>query len=151
LKKESRSLRTLSVDTGESRRVVTNSKNAETEVCGLSGSYHSAIRELRYALDSISQAYYLDFEHPYADIACKLEIIKKIDKELFGSRFIDRLELQGKREMKQLYSELSKYMHSTYKEPRPTIEKGKIFDRVTFGLHSLREFSLGILIRSLAS
>lgn len=104
-------------------------------ICVLFGAYHSAIRELRYLLESMMQAYYLDREHASADMGCKLEIIKEIDRERF-SALIDRIEISQKQRIKALYSELSKYVHSTYNELRPTIEEGKVQSRVTFGFES---------------
>lgn len=103
--------------------------------CVLFGAYHSAIRELRYVLESMMQAYYLDREHTSADMGCKLEIIKEIDRERF-SALVDRIEMSQKQRIKVLYSELSKYVHSTYNELRPTIEEGKVQSRVTFGFES---------------
>ncbi len=96
------------------------------------GKYHQAIRELRYILDSIGQAYYLDIEHPEATISCKLEIIKEIEKQTFGARLIDRLDLNHKQELKNLYSDLSKYAHSSYQELEPLIKEGRGDWRVTF-------------------
>ncbi len=96
------------------------------------GRYHSAIRELRYLFESYMQAYYLDMEHSNSDILCKLEILKEIDEEVFGSRLIDGLELKPKSELKKLYKELSKYIHSSYEELRPVIEDGEVDTRITF-------------------
>jgi hypothetical protein len=87
----------------------------------LSGNYHQSIRELRYILESALQAYYIDREHPEATMGCKLEIIKEIDK-LIGARLIDRTDLEHKKELKELYSDLSKYVHSSYEELRQAIE-----------------------------
>lgn len=100
----------------------------------LSGAYHQSIRELRHILESAIQAYYIDREHPEALMECKLEIIKEIDKWV-GGRLIDRTDLEHKKELKALYSDLSKYVHSSYEELRPTIEKGEIDYRVTFAFN----------------
>ncbi len=96
------------------------------------GRYHTAIRELRYLFESFLQAYYLDTEHPISDILCKLEILKEIDRELIGNRLIDRLNLKQKDELKKLYQELSKYIHSSYEELKPVITEGKVASRFTF-------------------
>lgn len=96
------------------------------------GKYHQAVRELRYILDSIGQAYYLDVEHPEASISCKLEIIKEIEKQAFGSKLIDKLELDHKQDLKNLYSALSKYAHSSYQELEPLVKEGKATWRMTF-------------------
>ena len=100
----------------------------------LSGLYHQSIRELRYIMESIIQAYYIDREHPEMTIERKLEIIKEIDK-LVGSRLIGRTDLEHKKKLKALYSDLSKSIHSTYKELKPTIEKGEVDYRVTFAFN----------------
>ena len=81
------------------------------------------------------QAYYLDSEHSNADMMCKLEIVKEIDRDRL-SALIDRLELSQKQRIELLYSELSKFVHSTYKELRPTMEEGRILSRVTLGFDS---------------
>lgn len=100
----------------------------------LSGLYHQSIRELRYIMESIIQAYYIDSEHPEAMIECKLEIIKEIDR-LVGGRLIDRTDLGHKKEIKVLYSDLSKYVHSSFEEARSTIERGEVDHRVTFAFN----------------
>jgi len=97
----------------------------------LYGAYHHAIRELRYVLDSMLQAYYLDKEHPEADMYCKLEILKEIEKEMHGGRLINRLDIEYKDNLKGLYSVLSKYVHSSYEELKPVIEEGKVATRIT--------------------
>jgi len=100
----------------------------------LYGKYHQAIRELRYIVDSMGQAYYLDAKHPEASISRKLEIVKEIGKQTFGSRLIDKLDLdhKHKQELKSLYSGLSKYAHSSYEELEPLIREGRGDWRVTF-------------------
>jgi hypothetical protein len=93
--------------------------------CVYSGAYHTAIRELRFVLESFIQAYYIDKEHLDSEMKCKLEIIKEIDK-LIGAKLIDNTDLKNKKEMKDLYSELSKYIHSSYEELELLIKEGKI-------------------------
>lgn len=100
----------------------------------LSGAYHQSIRELRYILESAIQAYYIDKKHPEATIGCKLEIIEEINK-LIGGRLIEDTDLKRKKELKALYSDLSKSVHSSYEELRPTIEKGEVDYRVTFAFN----------------
>jgi hypothetical protein len=102
--------------------------------CMLFGAYHSVIRELRYVLESMVQAYYLDYEHPNADMGCKLEIIKEIDKERF-SNLVDVIEIPEKQKIKVLYSDLSRYAHSSYEEIGPALEGDfiSLLSRVSFG------------------
>lgn len=82
------------------------------------GRYHSAIRELRYILDSFLQAYWLDTNHPDSKLALKFEILSKNEMALYGGKLIEKLGVpQDKKEhIKILYRELSKYSHSSVKE-----------------------------------
>lgn len=85
--------------------------------CISQNAYHQAIRELRFVLDSIIQAYYIDERHYNLEMPCKLEIVKEIEEwGGFGGRLIDRTALRHKRELKNLYGELSAYVHSSHKE-----------------------------------
>ena len=81
----------------------------------LSGSYHQSIRELRYILESVIQSYYIDKNHPNVRVTCKLEVLKEIDK-FVGSRLIEKTDLKYKNELKELYSDLSKHVHSSYEK-----------------------------------
>lgn len=114
-------------------------------------AYHQIIRELRFVLDSMAQALYLDTEHPDADIYCKMEIVKEIEKDLFGSRLIERLPIQHKDKAKQLYSLLSKYSHSSYKELEPAIIQGKVDYRITPTLKRFDNKDLRERIKSLTA
>lgn len=80
-------------------------------------AYHQAIRELRFILDSIIQAYYVDKMHPDSEMSCKLEIVKEIENWRYGTRLIEETDLGHKEDLKRLYKELSEYVHSSYKEP----------------------------------
>ena len=84
--------------------------------CVRSGAYHTAIRELRFVFESFIHAYYIDKEHPDSKMVCKLEIIKEIEKMLFGSKLIEKTDLKSKEKLKSLYSRLSKCIHSSYEE-----------------------------------
>ncbi|MDD2679078.1 MAG: hypothetical protein PHS81_04310 [Candidatus Nanoarchaeia archaeon] len=99
--------------------------------CVNSGAYHTAIRELRFVFESFIQAHYIDKEHPESEMECKLEIIK--DKLIFGSKLIDNTKnLENKNELKKLYSELSKYTHSSYEELKIPIKEGKVDTSIIF-------------------
>jgi len=100
--------------------------------CVHSGVYHTAIRELRFVFESFIQAYYIDKGHPDSEIECKLEIIKEIDKLIFGSKLIDSTDLENKKKLKKLYSELSKYIHSSYESLKSPIKEGKIDTSIIF-------------------
>jgi len=90
------------------------------------GMYHSAIQELRFLFESMIQAFYLNEGHPDASITCKLELLKEIEKQLYGIRLIDRTTLREKQHLKDLYGNLSKYVHNSYKELEPFIKAGKL-------------------------
>lgn len=112
------------------------------------GMYHQAIRELRYVFESVLKAYYLDMEHPDASIAYKLEILKEQETTksyLIGKRLINsvgkRLNLSQiiNKQFQDLYRDLSRYVHCSYDELKPSIKQGKlklrprfIFDRELF-------------------
>ena len=82
------------------------------------------MRELTHDRESIIQAYYLDSEYSTADVSCKLETVKEIDRGSF-SRLVDELDLDHKQTIKSLYYDLSRYVHSNYRELRPTIAEGR--------------------------
>ena len=42
------------------------------------GLYRNAFHEIRYVLESVLQAYYIDKGHPEAEIIAKLEVLKEI-------------------------------------------------------------------------
>jgi hypothetical protein len=82
--------------------------------CVVSGAYHTAIRELRYLLEMMIQAYFLDSKHPKATIETKIEILKaleNLDRPITGGNFIDKTDLDNKKKLKELYKELSGYIH----------------------------------------
>jgi len=91
--------------------------------CISQNAYHQCIRELRFVLDSIIQAYYVDERHYNTDMVCKLEIVKEIDRWGFGGRLIDQTNLGHKQNLKDLYSELSTYVHSTHRELASSLPK----------------------------
>lgn len=83
--------------------------------CIAENAYHLAIRELRFILDSMVQAYYVDKRHQAADITCKLEIIKEVEG-LYGTKMIDETDLTHKTQLEKLYRGLCSYVHSSYEE-----------------------------------
>lgn len=86
------------------------------QYCISQNAYHQCIRELRFILDSIVQAYYIDERHCNSKMPCKVEIVKEVDRWGFGGRLIEQTNLRHKKDLKDLYSELSTYVHSTYRE-----------------------------------
>lgn len=100
--------------------------------CVYSGAYHTAIRELRFIFESFIQAYYVDKEHPDSEMECKLEIIKEIDKLIFGSKLINKTDLHNKKRLIELYSDLSKYVHSSYEQMKSALKEGKVEPHILF-------------------
>ena len=74
----------------------------------------------------------MDKKHFDTEIGGKLEIIREIEKSLYGSRLIDRTGLENKNKLKERYSELSKYTHSSYEELKRPIKEGKADSRIVF-------------------
>ena len=87
------------------------------------GAYHLLLRELRYILESALQAYYLDTTHPNAGIECKLEILVEVERQLYGTRLIKKIEIENKQNLVKIYSELSQYVHSSSSELKDILEK----------------------------
>lgn len=102
------------------------------QLCAFSGSYRPLIRELRFVFESFNQAYYLDKSYPESHITEKHLILSKKEKKLFGGKLIDKLDVKNKHEVKKLYSQLSKYSHSSFEELKPSIIDGKVEERILF-------------------
>jgi len=99
-----------------------------------SGLHYQSIRELRYILESFIQAYYLDKNHPKGNMDFKLEILK--DNRLFGSRLIDNItDLKYKKELKTLYSGLSKHVHSSYEKLMPVLNYDELEHNIQFSFN----------------
>lgn len=93
------------------------------QYCISQNAYHQCIRELRFILDSIIQAYYVDERHHNSRMSCKLEIVKEVDRWGFGGKLIEQTNLRHKQDLKDLYGELSTYVHSTYRELTSSLPK----------------------------
>jgi hypothetical protein len=95
------------------------------KVCLACGSYHAVFRELRFMLDGVAQACYIDLNHPDAPLACKLEVYKALGDigGFIGGRLFDRIrDFPEKEQLKRLYKELSRYVHPSDEESRRWIE-----------------------------
>jgi hypothetical protein len=95
------------------------------KVCLACGSYHSVFRELRFMLDGIAQACYIDLNHVDASLACKLEVYKALGDfgGFIGSGLFEKIKyLQERSQLIDLYKELSKYVHPSVEESRGWIE-----------------------------
>jgi hypothetical protein len=85
--------------------------------CISQNAYHQAIREMRFVLDSMVQAYYIDKEHLGTKRSCKLEIVRELDRFRQG-QFISQTDLkkEDRSLLKVLYTELCQYVHPSFKE-----------------------------------
>lgn len=88
--------------------------------CGL---YRNAFDNVRYILESIVQAFYIDTRHRETDLKTKVEILKEVEdkREYHASRLIDELEIDPKlarykNTLKRQYKELSKIIHPSHKQ-----------------------------------
>lgn len=99
----------------------------------LSGFYYQSIREMRYLLEAIIQAYYIDKANPNTDVWAKLEFLKEIDKDkMMGSKLIKESQLKNKNALKSLYFRLSKHIHPTYEKLNPVYEKMELHENISF-------------------
>lgn len=95
------------------------------KVCLACGSYQSAFRELRFMLDGVAQACYIDINHMDASLESKLEVYKALcDMGGFiGGNLFERIKgLKEKQQLKDIYGELSRYVHPSIEESRKRIE-----------------------------
>lgn len=82
------------------------------------GLYRNAFDNIRYVLESIVQAVYIDSRHPKATIKTKIEILKEIEDkiEYHAIRLIDELQISHKDTLKKEYKVLSQIIHPSYKQ-----------------------------------
>jgi hypothetical protein len=95
------------------------------KVCLACGSYQSVFRELRFMLDGVAQACYIDLNHVDASLPCKLEVYKALGEigGFIGTGLFERIkDLPEKAQLKALYKELSRYVHPSVEESRKWIE-----------------------------
>lgn len=95
------------------------------KVCLAYGSYNSVFRELRFLIDSITQAYYIDINHFNASLESKLEVLKGLSEyaSFYGSGLIKKIRgLPNKQKLRDIFGELSNYVHASYEESKPFIE-----------------------------
>ena len=98
------------------------------KICLLCGSYYTVLRELRFLLESVCQAYLIDFNHPNATFEAKFEVLKAVSNVRVsqGTRLINNIkDLKIKTKVKKLYGELSGYVHPSYKERKLAINNVK--------------------------
>jgi len=88
------------------------------------GLYRNAFDNIRYALESIVQALYIDLRHPEAGITTKIEILKEVEdkREYHSARLIDELEINYKDRLKKEYKRLSETIHPSHKRVVATLD-----------------------------
>jgi hypothetical protein len=82
------------------------------------GLYRNAFDNVRYALESIVQALYIDHRHPETPLKTKIEILKEVEdkREYHVVRLIDELKIDHKDMLKRQYKELSQVIHPSHKQ-----------------------------------
>ncbi len=76
-------------------------------------------------LDGVAQAYYIDLNHFDASLSSKLEVYKALGDigGFIGSTLFDRLRgFEKKQVLKELYGELSRFVHPSIEESGRWIE-----------------------------
>ncbi|MHA1195199.1 MAG: hypothetical protein ACTSRH_02300 [Promethearchaeota archaeon] len=103
------------------------------KTCLLFGSYNSIFRDLRFLIESILQAYYIDLNHFNASLESKLEVFKALSEydSFYGKRLIDKIkDLKNKNKLKKIFNDLSKYVHASYEESKPFIKNNSKYEIV---------------------
>jgi hypothetical protein len=95
------------------------------KICLACGSYQSVFRELKFMLDGVAQACYIDLNHFDASLVSKLEVYKALGDMggFIGSSLFDRIKgFKKKQILKDIYTELSRFVHPSIEESRRWIE-----------------------------
>ncbi len=95
------------------------------KICLACGSYQSVFRELRFMLDAVAQACYIDLNHIDASLVSKLEVYKALGDMggFIGSTLFDRIKGFNKKQiLKDVYTKLSRFVHPSIEESRRRIE-----------------------------
>lgn len=87
------------------------------------GLYRNAFDNIRYVLESIVQALYIDARHPNTDVYTKIEILKEVEDkiEYHAIRLIDELKIENKDRLKKEYKALSQAIHPSHRQIVATI------------------------------
>lgn len=98
------------------------------KVCFYCGSYHTVYRELRYLIDAMTQAFFIDTKLPNAKLKTKFEAFKMFDEEsnfdFIGTKLINNLDgIPNQDKLRNLYKELSDFIHPSYKQSLHFMDK----------------------------
>ena len=120
------------------------------KICLIFGSYQTIFRELRFMIDSMVQAYYIDINHFKASFESKLEVFKALSeyRNFIGSQLIDRTKLGNKEKLKKLYKELSDFVHPSYNECIDMIRTSN--NQVNLSELTLNVFNKKLLLKCIA-
>ena len=103
------------------------------KLCLACASYQSVFRELRFMLDGVAQACYIDLNHPEASLVSKLEVYKALGdmRGFIGSNLFERIRgFREKQAFKDIYAELSRFVHPSIEESRRWIGSSTTGDMV---------------------
>lgn len=103
------------------------------KLCLACASYQSVFRELRFMLDGVAQACYIDLNHAEASLVSKLEVYKALGDMggFIGSNLFDRIRgFREKQALKDIYAELSRFVHPSIEESRRWIGSSTTGDTV---------------------
>lgn len=94
--------------------------------------YRNAFDNIRYILELMVQALYIDSRHPRAGMRTKIAILKEVEdkREYHAIRLIDELDIDHKDTLRKAYRELSKRIHPSHQDiiaPIEAFSKGKDF------------------------
>jgi len=95
----------------------------------LLGTYRSVNKELRFMIESMCQAYYIDYNHFSAPLISKFEILKALGNygNFIGGKLIEKTKLNKplKKKIKEIYGILSNFVHPSSEESRLLLERIK--------------------------
>lgn len=83
------------------------------------GLYRSAFDSIRYVLESIVYAIYIDYRHPKTDVKTKIEIMREVEdkREYHAVSLIEKLEIPHEKDyLKKEYKKLSRMIHPSHKQ-----------------------------------
>lgn len=118
--------------------------------CLILGSYRASYRELRFMIESVCQAFYIDYNHFKESLGIKFIILKALGDfgNFIGKNLFDKIKINKnlKEKIKQIYGTLSKYIHPSFEEAESllkikisSVDNNKELYENTFNLERLEE------------
>ncbi len=95
------------------------------------GNYPTVYRNLRYILEMICQAYYIDTKHPNLTLDEQIEKMTEIEERIYGWNIVsnalckvfDKTEQEIRARFKPLWDDLNKYAHPSARQMDLVAEK----------------------------